>query len=125
MLSPNPIYIPSHLSLLSFAILTLLLVMYFLSVNFVLLRSRYFTEQFVYENVKKKKTAMHCTVTRFEVLTRVKMLMLSFLLVLPCGFVDRCQHLGGTSCHHLTMSKSYLLQLILMNTFPKGIINPH
>jgi hypothetical protein len=38
---------------------------------------------------------------RFEVLTAVKMLMLVFWIVTPCGLVGRYQRFGGTYCLHL------------------------
>jgi hypothetical protein len=38
---------------------------------------------------------------RFEVLVAVKMSVLVFWLVTPCGFVGRYQHFGETYCLHL------------------------
>jgi hypothetical protein len=38
---------------------------------------------------------------RFEVLTAVKMSMLLFWIVTPCGLVGRYQGFGGTYCFHL------------------------
>jgi hypothetical protein len=38
---------------------------------------------------------------RFEVLTAVKMSMLVFWVVMPCGLVGKYQRFGGTYCLHL------------------------
>jgi hypothetical protein len=38
---------------------------------------------------------------KFEVLTAVKILMLVFWVVRPCGLVGRYQHFVGTYCLHL------------------------
>jgi hypothetical protein len=38
---------------------------------------------------------------RFEVYTAMKMLMLVFWVVMPCGLVDRCKRFGRTYCLHL------------------------
>jgi hypothetical protein len=42
-----------------------------------------------------------CLCFRFEVLTAVKMSMLLFCVIPPCGLVGTYQRFGGTSCLHL------------------------
>jgi hypothetical protein len=37
----------------------------------------------------------------FDVITAVKILILLFWVVTPCGLVGRHHRFGGTYCHHL------------------------
>jgi hypothetical protein len=63
-----------------------------------------------------KTLEQHCSYTRFEVFTAVKMLMLFFWVITSCGLVGRYQRFGGTYCLHL-QAVSVSVRLININCY--------